>query len=91
MTYAVNFTNSARKELNKLPKQTSLDIAKAIYRLSGNPRGGNVRPMVGTKSWRLRIGNYRVIYDISDKELKILIIRGRQRKDVYRGYKSVQD
>ena len=84
MTYEVEFTNSAKKELKKLPKQVSLEIAKAIYKLSKNPRKGKVRPMVGVRSWRLRVGDYRVIYDISDESLKILIIRVRHRRDVYK-------
>ncbi len=84
MTYEVNFTNSAFKELKKLPKQVSLRISKAIYKLSNNPRKGSVRPMVGIGSWRLRVGEYRVLYDISDKRLQILIIRISHRRDVYR-------
>ncbi len=82
--YEVEFVKSAQKELNKLPPQIRLLIAKAIYELSSDPRRGNVRPMVGTKSWRLRVGDYRVVYDISDKKLTILIIRVRHRKEVYR-------
>jgi mRNA interferase RelE/StbE len=84
MTYEVEFTKSAQKELKKLPKKVSLRIAKAILKLSENPRAAKVRPMVGVRSWRLRVGEYRVIYDISDKKLSILIIRVRHRKDVYR-------
>lgn len=84
MTYEVKFSTSSLKELKKLPKQIALRITKGIYRLGENPRKGNVRPMVGSKSWRMKIGDYRVIYDIEDKLLKILIIRVRHRKDVYR-------
>ena len=84
MTYEVKFTRSSLKELKRLPKQTSLRLTKAIYRLSEDPRKGSVRPMVGSESWRLRVGDYRVIYDIEDKVLQILIIRVRHRKDVYR-------
>jgi mRNA interferase RelE/StbE len=84
-TYAVEFTKSAQKELNKLPKNISVRLAKAIAKLAENPRLGKVRPMVGVKSWRLRVEDYRIIYDISDKKLIILIIRVRHRKDVYRG------
>jgi mRNA interferase RelE/StbE len=83
-TYVVEFTKSAQKELKKLPKQVSIRIAKAIYKLSRDPRKVNVRPMVGVKSWRLRVGGYRVIYDISDAKLSILIIRVRHRKDAYK-------
>lgn len=83
-SYEIELVTSAQKELHKLPRQTSLRIAKAIYQLSADPRKGNVRPMVGTKSWRLRVGDYRVVYDIFDKKLIILIIRIRHRKEVYR-------
>jgi mRNA interferase RelE/StbE len=82
--YEVEFVKSAQKELNKLPKQISLRIAKAVYKLSTDPRKGNVRPMVGTKSWRLRVGDYRVVYDILDNRLTILVIRIRHRREVYR-------
>lgn len=48
--YAVEFTKSAQKELSKLPIEVSIRIAKAILKLSENPRIGNVRPMVGVSS-----------------------------------------
>lgn len=82
--YEVEFAASARRELNKLPRQTNLRIAKAVYKLSLDPRKGNVRPMVGVKSWRLRVGDYRVVYDILDKKLVILIIKISHRRDTYR-------
>lgn len=82
--YEVEFTKSAQKELCKLPRRAVYRIAKAIDILSVDPRKGNVRPMVGTKSWRLRVGDYRVVYDIFDKKLVILIIRIRHRKEAYR-------
>ena len=82
--YEVEFVKSAQKELSKLPHQTGLRIAKAIHKLSTEPRKGNVRPMVGTKSWRLRVGDYRVVYDILDRRLVILVIRIRHRKEAYR-------
>jgi len=82
--YAVEFTKSAQKELSKLPIEVSIRIAKAILKLSENPRIGSVRPMVGVSSWRLRVGDYRVIYDISDNTFTILIIRVRHRKEVYK-------
>lgn len=84
-SYEIEFVKSAQKELSKLPQHISLRIAKAIYKLSVDPRKGNVRPMVGSTSWRLRVGDYRVVYDIVDKRLTVLVIRIRHRKDVYRG------
>jgi mRNA interferase RelE/StbE len=82
--YRVEFKKSSSKELKKLPKEIALRVAKAIYKLSLNPRTGNVRPMVGVSSWRLKVGDYRVIYDIDDRRVVILVIRIRHRKDVYR-------
>jgi len=84
MTYAVEFTRSAQKEVKKLPPGIAKRVLTAIDGLSGNPRKGHVRPMTGSKSWRLRVGEYRVVYDIHDKKLVILIIRVRPRGSAYR-------
>lgn len=83
-TYAVEFTKSASKELKKLHPEAAKKIAIAIDKLSHDPRKGNVRPMTGVKSWRLRVGDYRVVYDINDGKLIILIIRVRPRGSAYR-------
>ena len=83
-TYKIEFVKSAQKEMKKLPHDVSLRINKQIKKLSENPRVGNVRPMVGSKSWRLRASEYRVVYDINDKKITILIIRGRHRKNAYK-------
>ncbi len=84
MIYAVEFVKSAERERKKLPPDIRLQIDKALYKLSQDPRKGNVRSMVGSSSWRMRVGDYRVVYDIHDKEIIILILRVRHRKDVYR-------
>ncbi len=84
MTYEVEFSKSALKELKKLNPDVKLRITRVIHTLSNNPRKGDVRPMVGTKSWRLRVGEYRVIYDIVGQKLTILIIKVAHRRDIYR-------
>jgi mRNA interferase RelE/StbE len=84
MSYEIQFTKSAQKELAKLPKGMTVRIVRALFALQNDPRKGNVRPMVGTKAWRLRVGDYRVVYDIHDEILVILVIKIAHRKDVYR-------
>lgn len=84
MTYEVKYAKSAQKELKKLPKQIQVRILKAIIGLAKNPRKGNVRPMIGSTAWRLRVGDYRVMYDIQDNEIVILILRIAHRKEVYK-------
>lgn len=79
-SFVIEFTKSAQQELGKLPRNTGIRIARAIDSLSVDPRKGNVRPMVSSTAWRLRVGDYRVIYDIQDEKLVILVIRIRHRR-----------
>lgn len=83
--YKILFKASAQKELKKLPKQTYLLIKEAIDKLATNPRPKQSRKLVGgTSQWRLRVGDYRIVYEIIDKQLIIEIVRVKHRKDVYR-------
>jgi mRNA interferase RelE/StbE len=61
--YSIVFARSARKELEGLPRLIKTRILNRIERLSTNPRPANVRKLVGSEYlWRLRIGDYRVVY-----------------------------
>lgn len=84
MIYEVRFKKSARKEINKLVPEQARRIFSAIEKLSHQPRKGAVRKMVGSSYWRLRAGDYRVVYDIQDKAVIIEIIRVRHRKEAYK-------
>jgi len=84
MTYAIEFTRSARKEFNKLPAGAGKRIGRALIKLRDDPHKGSVRPMIGSRNWRLRVGDYRVIYDIQDNTLVILMLKVGHRKDVYK-------
>lgn len=84
MIYGVEFTKSAAKELSKLQPQLSIRILRALNTLRRDPRKGSVRPMVGSTSWRLRVGDYRIIYDILDRKLVVLVLRIRHRRDAYK-------
>ena len=84
MIYKIEYTKSAQKELKKLPKDVTIRVIKALVVLSNDPKVGNVRPMVGLSSWRLRVGDYRVTYDINGGKLLVLIIKIAHRKHVYR-------
>lgn len=84
MTYEVKYARNAQKELKKLPALAQKRILVALLKLAQNPRKGNVRPMVGSTAWRLRVGDYRVVYDIYDHEIVVLILRIAHRKDVYK-------
>jgi mRNA interferase RelE/StbE len=85
MPYTIEFKNSALKELRKLPKEFSEQIARDINDLSKNPRPHGHKKLEGNENlYRIRSGNFRVIYQIQDKMLIILIIRIGDRKEVFK-------
>lgn len=85
LLYEIIFARSARKELEKLSKKTANLILNKIEFLSQNPRSVGAKKLKGEKNlWRLRVGNYRVIYSIEDSENLVDVSVIRHRKDVYK-------
>lgn len=82
--YKIRIKQSAKKELYKLPKKELQKITDKILSLSVNPRPMGVEKLSGDDKYRIRQGNYRVIYLIRDKQLEITVIRIGHRKDIYR-------
>ena len=84
-SYQIEWKRSSVKELEKLPRQMISKIVSAVDDLSGDPYPQGVRKLVGSEhTYRIRVGDYRVIYDIFESRLVIEIIRVRHRKDAYR-------
>jgi mRNA interferase RelE/StbE len=85
--YSIVFARSARKELEKLPPQYHIRILEKIGALASAPRPTGSIKLKGDESlWRIRIGDYRVIYEIDDLRRVVDIAVIRHRKDVYRDY-----
>ena len=83
--YEVRILKSALKELSKLPTKDALRLTIKIKKLAENPRPKDCVKLVGSKSeYRIRIGNYRVLYLIKDDRLLVSVIRIGDRKNVYR-------
>ena len=83
-SYKVVLTSSAAKELQKLPNQTVARIFPRMESLASNPRPSGCKKMQGgDREWRIRIGDYRVIYTIDDTSLLVEVTRIRHRKEVY--------
>ena len=83
--YAIRFKKSAEKELERLPAKIIRRISAAIDGLSENPRPPGSKKLEGQKEslWRIRIGDYRVIYLVSDIIKIVEIRRIGHRKDIY--------
>lgn len=85
MTWRVEFRNTARAELRGLDRPERERIVRAIDLLAQNPHTSpNVVPMKGTDQFRLRVGDWRVIYALHDDVLTVLVIRVGHRRDAYR-------
>jgi mRNA interferase RelE/StbE len=84
-SYTIEWKSSARKELRKLPPQIIKRIVTAVTKLADEPRPTGGRKLVGSQhTYRIRLGDYRVIYNILDGRLLVEIVRVAHRKDVYR-------
>ena len=84
MSYTVKFTKSAEKDLALIPKIYYNNIVEHIFLLQKEPRPHGVIKLKGyTHTYRIRVGVYRVLYEISDKEISILIIAIVHRKESY--------
>lgn len=85
MKYTILYKRSASEELLQLPANIAHKVKAAINNLSENPRPQGCKKLKGSfNEYRIRLGNYRVIYTISKTVLIVTIIKIAHRKDVYR-------
>ncbi|MBL7202198.1 MAG: type II toxin-antitoxin system RelE/ParE family toxin [Anaerolineae bacterium] len=83
--YEVYLERAAERDLRKLPAETFHRIIPRIRALAETPRPPGCRKLTGSDSdWRIRIGEYRVIYEIDDAEKTVRIFRVRHRQEAYR-------
>jgi len=83
--YKVELRRRVRQSLDKLPKKDHQVVITAFESLEQEPRPRGVEKIRGTELWRIRKGDYRVIYYINDQEQTIAVVRIGHRRDVYRG------
>jgi len=84
-SYSIRWKPSATKDLRRLPKDSIPRILRAVEQLASDPLPQGTRKLIGSeRSYRLREGDYRIIYTVEANELVIQIVRIGHRKDVYR-------
>jgi mRNA interferase RelE/StbE len=84
MKYKIIIAEQAIKALAKLPGKTRRQISEKIDALADNPRPAGIEKLQGADLYRIRSGDYRVIYQIKDNLLIVLVVRIGHRKDIYR-------
>jgi mRNA interferase RelE/StbE len=82
--YEIKVKKSAAKELSKIPEKELVKILHKIESLSGNPRPAGSIKLTHQEKYRIRIGNYRVLYSIEDNILTVFIVKVGHRKNIYR-------
>jgi len=85
MAYRIRLAASAKKALDKLPKDIQKRIATAIDSLSQAPRPPGTIKLTGENDlYRIRVGSYRIVYRIQDDRLLVLVVKIRHRQEAYR-------
>jgi mRNA interferase RelE/StbE len=85
MSYEVIIPKPVQKQLSKLPEDIRKLISEKILLLTEDPRPTGVKKLKGfDNEYRIRIGDYRVRYEVDDKALMVLVLHCKNRKDVYR-------
>lgn len=83
-SYKLLIKPSAAKELEALPPKDRKRIATRIQHLASEPRPAGTEKLSGQEKYRMRQGNYRILYSVDDNQLALVIVRIGHRRDVYR-------
>ena len=84
MSYSIEILRVAQKQLAKIDRASQQRIIDGIRHLTDDPRPSGCKKLSGRPAWRIRIGPYRVIYEIHDDRLLVLVVTIGDGKDVYR-------
>ncbi len=84
MTYVVALKQSAERELDRLPSALHDRIVERLLALKQNPRPPGVKKLRGREGYRIRVGDYRMLYTVEDRKKVVEVFSVAHRKEVYR-------
>ena len=84
MSYSITIKRSAQKSLASIAQPFRDKIIEQIQNLSDDPRPIICKKLTGREAWRIRVAAYRVIYEINDNQLVVLVVTIGHRKEVYK-------
>ena len=84
MTYQVRFSRSARRELSRLSSTERARIGEKAYSLGDHPRQRGAKKLTGREEYSLRVGDYRILYIIDDRDSVVAIRAVWHRREAYR-------
>jgi mRNA interferase RelE/StbE len=83
MAHSTEYLPSAKKELDALPRDTHKRVISAVRKLKENPRPSGCKKLRSMDAYRIRVGDYRVIYEIHDNVLVVLVIKIAHWREAY--------
>ncbi|AFL73535.1 type II toxin-antitoxin system RelE family toxin [Thiocystis violascens] len=83
MSYSIRIRKAAQKSLARLSQPHQDRIVAAIRDLREEPRPPGCKKLSGREAWRIRVGDYRIIYEIQDNELIVVVVLVGHRRDIY--------
>ncbi len=84
MTWEIVFGRSAEKDLSRLSPEIRQRVGRAVRHLAEDPFGPASKPLKGREQWRLRVGDYRVLYRVEQVSNSLTIVAVGHRREVYR-------
>ncbi|MEM0897085.1 MAG: type II toxin-antitoxin system RelE/ParE family toxin [Verrucomicrobiota bacterium] len=81
--YDISFRRSVEKELRKIPERDQIKILRRIHTLAEDPRPTDCKKLSRQDRYRIRQGNYRILYEIEDRKLIVTVVKVGNRRDVY--------
>lgn len=82
--YRLEVSHAAHRQIGRLHEQTQERVSEAITRLADNPRPHGAKKLTAREGYRVRVGDYRILYQIDDRDKAVIIYRVMARGDVYR-------
>jgi mRNA interferase RelE/StbE len=83
-SYKIVLKKSVAKDLKNIPKKDVQRLLSAIQKLAGDPRPPQSKKLSGQERFRIRQGNYRILYTIEDNQLVVCVVKVGNRRNVYR-------
>jgi mRNA interferase RelE/StbE len=84
VAFKIIIPNSVKKDLNHLTESVFERIIMALRELEENPRPASCKKLKDRDAWRIRVGDYRIIYEIDDEKAEVVLVRVRHRREAYR-------
>lgn len=84
--YSIHILRRAQKELASIPTNSYQKLKAALVNLAVTPRPQGCAKLVGRPGWRLRVGDFRIVYEIDDAAQTVIVLHVGNRRDVYRSF-----